>query len=164
MVCKICNIEGCTNNMCLKSISDTKERIRKQNRKYYNRLKGYALCIECNTEIIAPKRLCEECRISRLKERRSQDIKRRREQRSCKAEGCIKPIINPTSNAVRYCSDECRPKKQVTSKKLADRKKSKEYKPKKEKKYEINPYFLTRGNISITGERMFGHGKSITRL
>ena len=172
MTCKICDKEECKSDVCIQSIEDTKQRIREQRRKYYKSRREQKLCRECSVPIESHLKLCDECRARLLKERTEAIKKKRSEMRACR--GCKKPLANPSSPATRYCEDnggKCKPDYKEAVKRVEEKTKKPTIKKeeviiskKKDKDYGINPYFLRRGNISIHGERMFGHGKSITRL
>lgn len=94
---------------------------------------------DCSAIVIHPKQLCEPCRVKNLNERRRKDRESRRQLRVCKHIDCD-TNLDGYPNSTKYCSDKCRPKKQVTAKRLIDNTR-KAKKPKKEKSYGLNPMF-----------------------
>jgi len=99
--------------------ASTRDRIEKQRNKLskiMNLSTEIRVCKECEIEIEAPKKMCEPCRLIKLKERQESDKVKNRKIRYCKNETCGIELINTTAGSQRYCSDACRPQKLVDDK------------------------------------------------
>lgn len=108
-----------------------------------------AYCKDCDVQIARPKQLCETCRVKRLKEHRTTSYNKKREQRKCKV--CSEFLPLNCSNSAKYCSDKCRPNKQVMNNSLRRGERKAITRGKEKSKSGIDKFWLERGEISSVG-------------
>lgn len=135
------------------AINETRKRVLEQINKF-KEITGGRKCKDdgCSNMVVHPKQLCDDCRARRKAEqKRTYKAKQVKKIRYCKCGTSLEGL----GNSVKYCSDDCRPRKQVTARSLANG----EREPRREAKSKINPFFLRRGKITY-GQS--GGGYSVT--
>lgn len=121
----ICDEVGCISFGCTVAIKETRRRVMNQIHQF-REITGQKIERECKNDscneiVVHPRQYCVKCKEERRTEqKKAYRAKQPKKKIYCRNKDCGKEIVNPKYNSVRYCDDNCRPRKQVTAKTLKE--------------------------------------------